>query len=135
MDYVWNDSLVSGNAILDEQHKQLFSLVKAFDDACKNGQGAAEIKRTLDFLIDYTIEHFKLEEDLQKQYNYPEYMRHRQYHREFTRAVCALADRLEQEGPTPSLTKTLLQTAGDWLIHHIKSDDFVLATFLLQQKG
>lgn len=130
MRYEWDETLLSGNAAIDEQHQQLFAAVNSFHEACMHGEAKEEIQRTLNFLITYTTEHFRDEERLQVQYNFPDYLRHRQYHREFTKTVLDLAERLNQEGPSTALACEVYHTVGDWLLHHIKSDDFVLATFL-----
>lgn len=128
--YEWDETLASGNEVIDSQHRQLFQAVNDFAKACRQNKGATEIQRTLDFLINYTVDHFRDEEELQRRYGFPDYMRHRQYHREFSKVALGLAERLEREGPTEGLTREVYETAGRWLLHHIKSDDFVLAAYI-----
>ena len=135
MKYEWDQTLLTGNATIDNQHKQLFAAVNNFHEACMHGKGKEEIQHTLNFLITYTAEHFRDEENLQIQYDFPDYLRHRQYHRDFTKTVLGLAEKLLQEGPSVALTDEVYQTVGDWLLHHIKSDDFVLAAFITAQNS
>lgn len=130
MSYTWSSTLETGNTIIDAQHKALFTAVNNFSDAYRNGKGTAEIERTLGFLVDYSIQHFHDEEELQKKYNFPHYARHRQDHMAFQKTVLGLVSRFKEEGPTDALMDEIYVTIGDWLLHHIKSDDFVLAAFI-----
>ena len=133
MSYEWNSDLESGHTLIDEQHKELFAAVNRFSDAFRNGKGPAEIEKTLRFLVGYTERHFHDEEELQKQYDFWDYSRHKMYHQEFKKAVQELAHRFETEGPTHELLNEIYETVVSWLLHHIKSDDFVLATHIRER--
>jgi hemerythrin len=135
MPYVWNESLESGVQVIDEQHKQLFTAVNAFQQAHSSGQGQERIRGTLDFLVNYTVEHFRDEEALQVQYDFPDYMRHRQQHSDFTKTVVALMERFNQEGANDALMLEMYETIGNWLLHHIQSDDFVVAAYIRESEG
>jgi hemerythrin len=130
MPYTWSATLESGVPIIDEQHKRLFAAVNDFQQAFSSGQGGDHIRKTLDFLVNYTAEHFRDEEALQIQYDFPDYMRHRQLHNDFTRTVVGLVDRFNREGASGNLMLEMYETVGDWLMHHIQSDDFVVAAFI-----
>jgi len=130
MPFLWDDSLESGVKIIDDQHKRLFAAVNEFQQAYSDGQGPEHIRNTLNFLVSYTAEHFRDEEALQVQYDFPDYMRHRQQHADFTRTVVALMDRFNQEGASDALMLEMYETIGNWLMHHIQSDDFVVAAFI-----
>lgn len=134
MTYEWTNDLESGHRVIDAQHKALFAAMNRFFEAISQGKGNAEIEKTLRFLIDYTEEHFRDEEALQKRYNFPDAGRHRYAHQQFSKKVLALAARFESEGPSESLLWEIYVTVGDWLLHHIKSDDFVLAAFIRGQE-
>jgi len=130
MAYTWDSLLESGNEIIDSQHKQLIDAVNKLLQACRAGTGKEELEQTLDFLLAYTERHFADEEALQKEYDYPDYLRHRRTHEEFKLTIQALAEQLRQEGPTVSLVAEVYSCMGDWLISHIKGDDFRLAAYI-----
>lgn len=130
MPYEWSSDLETGNSIIDSQHKALFVAVNNFSDAYRNGKGTAEIEQTLSFLVEYCIQHFHDEEELQKKYNFPYYTRHKQDHNNFKKTVLDLIARFKEEGPTNTLMDEIYLTIVNWLVHHIKSDDFVLAAFI-----
>ena len=56
----WDARLETKHTKIDEQHK---ALIQAFNDlhvAMKQGKGKEEVGRTLTFLKDYTVTHFKM---------------------------------------------------------------------------
>jgi hemerythrin len=134
MGYKWDSSLETGHEKIDNQHKQLVATLNSLIDASQQGKEADEIFKTLDFLTGYTIMHFSTEEKLQIQYNYPDYLVHKRYHDEFKTTVTDLTKRLISEGPTEEMIELVTTTIGNWLLNHIKGDDFRMAAFV-KSKG
>ncbi|MDR1858065.1 MAG: bacteriohemerythrin [Treponema sp.] len=134
MAYQWDSSLETGHAKIDGQHKQLISSLNSIIDASREGKGKDEIFKTLDFLTGYTIMHFSTEEKLQVEYDYPDYRIHKGYHDDFKVTVGELTKRLVDEGPTEELIGTVTETIGNWLLNHIKGDDFRMAAYV-KSKG
>jgi len=130
MVYQWDSSLETGYEKIDNQHKQLFAIVNSLMEASSSGKGDAALLRTLDFLADYTIKHFADEEQLQIDYEYPDYLNHKQLHDEFKVKVGELKKQVSMEGPTKELIGIVCSTAGSWLLNHIKGDDFRMAAFV-----
>ena len=130
MVYQWDDSLATGHEKIDNQHKQLITALNNIIEASKEGKGKEEIFKTLDFLTGYTVMHFSTEEKLQKQYDYPDYLKHKRYHDEFKVTVGELTQRLISEGPTDEMIGLVTTTVGNWLLNHIKGDDFKMAAFI-----
>ena len=131
--YEWDSLLESGIERIDSQHKQLVMALNDLVKACHSGESGVELTSAVDFLVTYTAQHFEDEEALQIQYKYVDYLRHRQIHREFRRVVEDIAERLRKEGPTAKLVEEVHSNMGDWLINHIKGDDFRLVTFITTQ--
>jgi hemerythrin len=134
MAYQWDASLETGHAKIDNQHKQLITALNSIIDASREGKGQDEIFKTLDFLTGYTIMHFNTEEKLQVDYDYPDYLIHKRYHDEFKGTVGELTQRLVAEGPTEELIGEVTTTIGNWLLNHIKGDDFRMAAYV-KSKG
>ena len=130
MAYQWDSSLETGHEKIDNQHKQLVSALNNIIEASQQGKGRDEIFKTLDFLTGYTIMHFASEEKLHVQYDYPDYLMHKRFHEEFKGTVGELTSRLVAEGPTEELIGVVTTTIGNWLLNHIKSDDFRMAAFV-----
>ena len=126
----WNKQLETGNAIIDNQHKELFEAFDRFLEACSSGKGKDEVDRTLDFLVNYTVRHFADEEKLQVQFNYSGYEQHKKMHDNFKAVVQELSDQLKKEGPTAILTTKATMVIGDWLRNHIRVEDQKIANHI-----
>ena len=130
MSYKWDESLETGHEKIDTQHKQLIETLNSLIAASQEGKDKEEIFKVVDFLLEYTILHFKAEEVLQLQYNYPDYYVHKKYHEEFKVTATELNKQLIETGPTPEMINYVTNIIGEWFIHHIKGDDFRMAAFI-----
>jgi hemerythrin len=130
MAFQWDSSLETGYEAVDNQHKQLFTALNDLIEASASGQGNTAVMKTMEFLTGYTVKHFADEEKLQIQFNYPDYAVHKRYHDEFKDAANAITDRLINEGPSEALIEEISGIIGDWLLNHIKGDDFRMATYI-----
>ena len=54
----FDNSLVTGNAMIDEQHKELIGKIDKLVACCEEGGGKVEAIKMLDYLSDYTDFHF-----------------------------------------------------------------------------
>ena len=133
MEYTWDESLVTGHEVIDDQHKHLFITLVNLIEASSQGLGKDEIFTTLDFLSEYTIMHFRTEEDLQIEYAYPDFPAHKKSHDEFKATIYDLIYTLKKKGPEKELIDSVVQTVGDWLTTHIKGSDIEMAAFLKSQ--
>ena len=85
----------------------------------------------LDYLADYTEEHFQAEEELQKEVGYPGLEEHKKRHDEFRVAVKELHEMLEEEeGPSPRFVAAVQENVIDWLYRHIKGFDCSVAAYI-----
>ncbi|MDR2136132.1 MAG: hemerythrin family protein [Treponema sp.] len=132
--YYWDKSLEVGNQMIDEQHKQLIDALNSFLNARTGQKSNSELKKSLDFLNDYTIKHFYEEERLQKKYEYPDYENHKKLHEGLKKVVRELQTQLIMKGPSDALFDDVQIKVGDWLIAHIKSQDVKIGAHL-KSKG
>jgi len=135
MAYQWDASLETGYQKVDNQHKQLIASLNNIIIASQEGKGKDEIFKTLDFLTGYTIMHFSDEEKLMIKYNYADYLIHKRYHDDFKVTVGQLTQRLIDEGPSEELILIVTSAIGEWLLNHIKGDDFRMAAFVKSKEG
>lgn len=66
MSIVFDESLHTGNELIDSEHKELISRVNKLVDSCQKGTEKMTAVKTLDFLMDYTEYHFTGEENLRR---------------------------------------------------------------------
>ena len=130
MAYQWDSSLETGYEKVDNQHRQLVAAVNNLMEASISGKGDRAVMETLDFLTGYAIKHFADEEQLQLDYEYPDYLNHKRLHDDFKVKVGELTQRVIKEGPTAELIDTVSSAIGSWLLNHIKGDDFRMAAFV-----
>jgi hemerythrin len=128
--YKWDDSFVSGIKVIDVRHMRLFETVNRLLDACDQGRGQEELKKSLDFLINYTVKHFSEEEALQRQYGYPGFQAHRQIHENFKKTVGEFVRELNFQGPSQEMLEQIKTKVGEWLVTHVKAEDIKMAAFL-----
>ena len=128
--YHWDNTLETGYPKVDNQHKQLIAALNDLIEANNGGHGNIAVLETLDFLINYTIKHFNDEEALQVMYEYPEYAAHKRIHDEFKTSVNEVVARVRQEGPSEALISEVCQSLGNWVLNHIRGDDFRMAAFV-----
>ena len=65
-DITFEDNLLTGNKMIDEQHKELIERIRNFVFACQDGKSKVNAIKMLDYLDEYTDFHFKEEEALQE---------------------------------------------------------------------
>jgi hemerythrin len=134
MEYVWDDSFKTGNELIDEQHKQLFAAINDLLKISDQGEGA-DLKKSLDFLNEYTIKHFFDEEQLQQKYQYPDYPNHKKLHEGFKALVRELSHKWIMSGTSKLLTDEVKTKIGDWLVSHIKGQDIKLGAYIKSVKA
>ena len=134
MGIAWGEHLATGITEVDDQHRELLRRLNEFLDACDAGKGKEELIGMLQFLDEYVVIHFSTEERLQKLNDYPDRVRHREYHRGFIRQLTDMKRRFLLEGPTPALVKEINRTLVGWLLDHIAIKDRAFAPFI-KRKG
>lgn len=131
---VWNDKLVTGVAIIDEQHRILVNTFNEANAKLAANTGAELLEHITRDLLSYALYHFETEEELMQEYGYGEYNAedadaHTQQHRGFSAKVVAVREGIKA-GRLVS-REDLLSFLNSWLIDHILNTDKRLAAFLL----
>jgi hemerythrin-like metal-binding protein len=123
----WRPEYETGNDIIDEQHKSLFSTINALNSAMLEGQGEALLEKTLDSLKNYTTVHFDTEEKFMLDHKYPDYIEHKQKHEALKAKVLSFEKKNYDD--LSKLTNAVSHFLTDWLIHHIKDEDKKMILF------
>lgn len=130
MAILWSDDLATGVAVIDSQHQELFIRIGNLLDACSQGKGRDEVKRTIKFLEDYVVTHFKAEETHMITTAYPAYGDHKKQHIEFMENFEKLKNQFETTGPGLTTVITTNHLVVDWLKTHIRKVDKALGDHL-----
>ena len=119
----WKDTMLVGVPQIDSQHKLLVKEIDKLMEASMQGKGREEIGQTLNFVVKYTVEHFRDEEILQAKYKYPGVFGHKQIHANFCKDVTVLVEEFEKNGPSLALSVKLNKVLAEWVINHIITED------------
>ena len=119
----WDENLLTGNALVDMQHKEIFERISDLVQACEEGSDIEKLEDTLTFLVNHAIRHFTDEEALQREYAYPDDKHHKKEHEEFKAKVADLAQRFKESGSSAELSRDLNKIVVRWLINHIQNED------------
>lgn len=134
----WGPTFAVQNEQIDYEHQRLFKMVNDLHEAVHNPLGDANetymmIKLTLDQLVNYADYHFKTEETLMRETNYPKAVEHKAQH-DALRAKVIDFKKLYATGKA-NVNDALMEFLRDWLVSHIKKTDVALGQFLAQQKA
>ena len=134
MKIVFDESLYTGNELIDGEHKELISRVNKLVESCEQGTEKMTAIKTLDFLMDYTEYHFTDEEKLQKEVGYDQLDAHHAKHEEFKKSVGELREMLEEEeGPSEAFVTVVNKNITDLLVNHIQKWDKAVADYIKAQ--
>lgn len=130
----FTDELVTGNEMIDGQHKELIDKINDLLRAIENNAGKEECKKTLDFLAEYTDFHFSAEEKFQEEIGYPGFKEHCAKHAEFKKTVAALKDMIVS-GSDADLSRLVEKEVVDWLYYHIQGFDRSVAEYRFMRES
>ena len=128
----WSEELSVGITSIDEQHKVLIDMINSLNTAMAAGEANIIIGDILGGLAQYTKHHFQYEENLFKQYGYPQSEEHIKEHENLIEQVKALRERFESD-ISGSLSLEIMQLLKNWLINHIKKSDQDYSQFLISK--
>lgn len=131
MPIAWNESYETGHHDIDAQHRRLLTLVDDLEAAEAHTHDSGEvILGVLGHVMDFTILHFGMEEDLMKQVGYPTSATQEmiEQHREFT-SYARLRVLEFRRGEMVSVLP-LQAFLAEWLTAHEVGLDRLLADFI-----
>lgn len=124
----WTQKNAVGVEEVDNQHKLLFDLLNRLHESVVQGKEQGELHAILDDLIEYTVYHFKTEEDLFLKHHYPPYQDHKDVHDDLTRTAVDLQKQLRDGSAV--LSFELLDFLNNWLMEHTLGLDQEMGPFL-----
>src|ERR1035437_8156656 len=117
----WSDELSIGNVNVDKDHKKLIEIYNDLVDLIELDRNREEFAIILSKLTDYTLTHFRKEEDYMQKFSYPNLSEHKNYHCDFMYKVAMFnVDLLSTNPPDP---KGIINFVDKWLSQHIMKND------------
>lgn len=127
---VWDESFSVYDEELDRQHRRLIEIYnKLYGSLISDNVDEMNAKKleTLNQLLDYTVNHFELEEQFMESTNYPELAEHRKLHLELADKIRALHRDLKANKTV--LSTSLMKLLRDWIVSHIGHEDKKIGIF------
>lgn len=117
----WQSEFDTGNSRIDDQHHEIFKFINLLHSALKLEKDEREVNEVLIGLLDYSIYHFKLEEEMMEQVKYPQYESHKEEHQIFIDRLTKLE--IDLKNHNKSITLRLLKFLKVWFSGHILNID------------
>ncbi len=123
---IWTDALRVGVDAIDKDHQSIFLLLNKVEYGTVDEGLLDEV---IEELIDYTIYHFRREEELMEVCGYPDLEKHRAMHQDLVFRVSELAKTwyLERD---PKILHQLKIFLRNWLVEHIMNADIEITPYL-----
>lgn len=135
MAIAWNDSMSTGVAEVDEQHKELIKMLNSLSEAMRSGKGKDEIENILVFAGEYAQKHFACEERYFAQYNCPESPQNKAGHEQFIARFTELMQDFRTRGSSFALVMKIYNELSNWLVKHILGVDTKLRAAVKAQNS
>lgn len=130
----WSNEFSVGLDEIDEQHQWLFDATnRLHDEMTKEVHSRAVIGEIIEGLVDYTMNHFIMEEELFERYGYPQAQEHKALHNKFTASIMNTLTEFESGA---DIENEVLDILKNWLLQHIlKTDTAYVPFFKVQDAG
>jgi len=121
--FIWKDCYKIGHSMVDEQHQYLFDLANKVVEA----KTKSDLTKCIMLLYKYIREHFRDEELLMRDVEYPHYQEHKQIHNMLLDKMNEISEKVGQDALAKDEIKEFME---DWLLDHILLKDGALGDFL-----
>ena len=119
----WNSDLSVGIDVIDDQHKILLGKINFLIKSILEGKGDENILSILNFLKNYSEEHFKVEERIMLEINDPNLKDHVKAHEVFRKNFNAMIKQISKEGVQDTTLIQIERHLISWLLEHIVTMD------------
>jgi len=117
----WGPAWLTGNAVIDADHKMLVQYVRDLNRAMLDGKGRDVLGDILGKLVQYTRDHFAREEIIWSKGGLTSLPEHQQKHADLVTKI----DRFQRDftGGKASLSADIMSFLREWLIDHVFKTD------------
>ena len=129
----WSPQYLIGHPVIDDEHVELFRLINAFHDQWSERQDRQAIAQVLNQLVAYAQMHFKHEENIMLDSDYPALAQHMQIHERMLETIFRLRQSFEDEHK--HLEIDTMKFVKAWLLEHILENDYPFRDFLRQRSA
>ena len=125
----WREDYNVGHPLIDSQHRRIVEVINTVYNLVKGQGDKGELSKALGALLDYTIEHFTLEESIIKSIRFPESEEHKLLHLKMRNSTQNIVLRNEKE-PFAEIAEETLTLLKNWWLNHIRRVDIQYKPYL-----
>jgi len=115
----WTSEYEIGVPVIDEQHRGLVDCINDLAEV-RDSNDLNIVNSVLGRLVEYTVNHFEFEEELQKKAGYDRIDEHKHQHTLFIHKMESFKERAEEGENVATAVLSMLKL---WLLAHIKRED------------
>jgi len=120
----WDQSKSIGFEEIDAQHRKLFDIFNALCLSMETSQEWPAVKSAVDDLLQHSVTHFRDEERIMREYDYPGAQKHIREHALFlNKAGHFEFGKMMRD---PSLASEIFLFLADWIVEHTSTEDVLL---------
>jgi hemerythrin-like metal-binding protein len=121
----WKEQYSVGDKSLDAQHRQILATINDLYEAMEQQTDYKVVRPLLDRLVQYTVNHFRREEECMLAHQYPEFAQHKALHDKMRQKTLAWRD-----NANIVTGRDLLIFLKEWWCDHIQAEDKKYAPYL-----
>ncbi|MCF7823928.1 MAG: hemerythrin family protein [Candidatus Marinimicrobia bacterium] len=129
--FEWTEDLQVDKGLIDKDHKELLSIANRVLNPEQSEKDPEELKQAIRELYDYVDYHFKHEEALMHECEYPDMGEHFKKHQLIIKDMNATLTKSRTMG---ELLDNFRKILYGWVISHIMKEDKKIQAYLLKQK-
>lgn len=126
----WSDRYSVGVAEIDDEHQKLIAIINDLHENLAAGIDTLTLQRICDRLVEYTIFHFRHEEEHFAESAYPRAREHAAAHARMQRQVFEFRNQIRAK-ENSQLAVEMLHFLRGWLTQHIMIDDKNFGAYLI----
>jgi hemerythrin len=120
---------------IDFQHRELINRINNVLMLEEKASSEEETQKTIDYLSEYVVKHFKDEEEIHAANNYPIRAEHKEKHAHFVSDFSKLKAEFKGNSHSMEFTMKLNSSLINWIVKHIKGDDVEFGKFYRAQNA
>lgn len=118
---IWTHQSSIGNENIDKEHQVLIEIINALIELIELDKGRGEFAMILSKMTDYSLFHFKKEEDFMRRFAYPDLIKHHNYHSDYIYKVAMFNSALLKVNPPDPIE--IIDFLEKWWKNHILTID------------
>jgi len=124
---IWSDAFSIGNDQIDKDHQQIIDILNKLIELNQKKINQKKFAEILWMMMEYSIHHFKKEEDYMQKLNYPKFKEHKNLHMLYINEVSVYSN--EFSNSNPPVINEIIGFLENWWLNHIQNTDTEYETF------